>query len=57
MNGLQDSEFIIWTGVNHSNGTSDQLVPVSYPAFVDRHIVAALAAAARKGHVSRFLEL
>jgi uridine phosphorylase len=44
--GIKDGEMIIGTGAIRDDGASDKLVPLDYPAIADRHIVAALEAAA-----------
>lgn len=43
--GIRDGETIIGTGAIRNDGTSDKLLPMSYPAIADRHVVAALEAA------------
>ncbi len=43
---IEDGEFVIATGAVRDDGMTPQLVPLSYPAIADRHVVAALEAAA-----------
>lgn len=43
---IDDGEFIIATGAVREDGTTPQLVPLSYPAIADRHVISALEAAA-----------
>ena len=45
--GIKDGEFIIGTGAIREDGVSDRLLPLSYPAIADRHVTAALVAAAQ----------
>jgi uridine phosphorylase len=44
--GIRDGELIIGTGAIREDGASQYLMPMAYPAVPDRHLVAALAAAA-----------
>jgi len=45
--GIKDGEFIIGTGAIREDGVSERLLPLSYPAIADRHVTAALIAAAQ----------
>jgi uridine phosphorylase len=45
---IKDGELIIGTGAIREDGTSEKLVPITYPAIADRHVVAALEDAARE---------
>jgi uridine phosphorylase len=44
--GIKDGELIIGTGAIREDGASQYLMPMSYPAVPDRHLIAALDAAA-----------
>lgn len=45
---IQDGELVVATGAIREDGTTPQLVPLAYPAVADRHVIAALEAAAKR---------
>ena len=45
---INDGDFIISTGCVREDGTTEQLIPLSYPAVADYRVVAALEAAAKE---------
>ena len=50
---IEDGELIVATGAVREDGTTPQLVPLSYPAVADRHVVSALETAAATQGCSR----
>jgi len=50
--GVPDGALIIGTGAIRSDGISQALVPIEYPAIADRHVVQALVECARERGVS-----
>jgi len=46
--GIKDGETIIGTGAIRDDGASERLLPSNYPAIADRHVLAALEAAAER---------
>ena len=48
---IKEGEFIIGTGAIREDGVSDRLLPLSYPAIADRHVITSLVSAAEnKGY-------
>ncbi|MEJ2487793.1 MAG: nucleoside phosphorylase [Anaerolineales bacterium] len=54
--GIEDGDLIIGTGAIREDGTSEKLVPITYPAVVDRHVITALEAAAAAQSIDRIHE-
>ena len=44
---INDGDLIICTGAVREDGATEQLMPLAYPAFADRHVTAALVEAAK----------
>ena len=53
---IQDGDLVIGTGAIREDGTSEKLVPITYPAIADRHVVSALQAAAAARNFNRIHE-
>jgi uridine phosphorylase len=54
--GIEDGDLIIGTGAIREDGTSERLVPLTYPAIADRYVISALESAAAAQNLDRIHE-
>ena len=54
--GIEDGDLIIGTGAIREDGTSEKLVPITYPSIADRRVISALETAAAAQNFKRIHE-